>query len=1185
MKTVKKVLLYGFTLYLLFGFLILPLILKSQIIKVVSSATTAQIDIESIYFNPLIFKLKVAGLDVNTQDSKPLLNLKSIELDVDLSSLLFSALHVKNFVLENPEISLVQSRDKTFNFSTILKTESKEPSPENNSSINVPRIIVDNIAIVDGKVNYEDYTHKSKFEFSLDKLGFNLKDIDTKDFNTSDASLRFYSTLDDGGFVDFKSEVVKLKPLVVSGSLNFEASKLYTQWKYMQDSLNLEVADGKLFFYTDYHFDMNDLNSTTLYNLSLNLDDLRIKPKHKYKDVLNLDTFYIKDATVKPLEQNIHVKKIGLEDLHVKVLNDSDGKIDWLEYIKNNTPIKEKTQEQNSTIADKEDSSPWVVLVEDMTWSKVKLDFDDMSIAPHVKSSINDLNITLKNATLEGREALSYEINLIANDKFTCNSKGELKHKILNLNSYTKCRGFDIAHYRPYIDDIAKKELKVYDLKLIRAMADFDANLTLNRIDSEVIAQVESANLSLKSFALNKASTKERLVNFKSFDVNGVKLNTKEKNLNIEKTTLGNLEIKSKRLRNGTLNLDTLVVPKKAKKVKKTKAKEKEYRVKLNHFALKSAKVGFDDRTLSPSVKSKVDRINFNAYKIDSKKNSWLKYDFSARVNSKGYAKSKGSLSHTPLKQKGSFELKSISLKELTPYIQESAFVELNDGYLSIKSKTSYEKSSNSPDIKINGSLNLREIFVNDSRDNSSLISFNNVGLKSFSLEMMPNRLYIDEIGVDSLYVNAVIDEKKTINFSDLMKKKDDMSDTNTTQTKEVKEPFALKIAKVNIATGSAKFADLSLPIKFRTHIHDLNGAIYSISNNPSEVSSVDIFGEVDEYGSTKLKGSINSSNPKAYTDLNFNFKNLELNSASGYSASFAGHKIDSGKLFLDLGYKIINSELAGENSIIINNIKLGEEYKDENITSLPLGFVIALLEDSDGVIDIEMPVEGNIDKPDFKYAALIAKTFVNLITKAVTSPFRFLGSMLGMDGEELESLDFDTGEMNILPHEREKLDKIAKIMSKRPKISLSVSPRYDAKFDKLAMQREKLISLVVKKSGIKNRQEHKNAMTIDMLEDIYEDIKDDDRLDKIEDELEEKYKDEEFERVYLDTLIKECTDIQILSLEELKLLATQRAEAIKEYLVNEKSINQKRVKLFDIAKSTDSSTKSVKTKLQVEVE
>jgi hypothetical protein len=87
--------------------------------------------------------------------------------------------------------------------------------------------------------------------------------------------------------------VLGFKPFKVRGSVDFEASKLYTQWKYMQDALNLEVADGKIAFSAQYYFDLDNLEATTIDNISASIDNLRIKPKSKYKDVLNLEHFLV----------------------------------------------------------------------------------------------------------------------------------------------------------------------------------------------------------------------------------------------------------------------------------------------------------------------------------------------------------------------------------------------------------------------------------------------------------------------------------------------------------------------------------------------------------------------------------------------------------------------------------------------------------------------------------------------------------------------------------------------------------------------------------------------------------------------------------------------------------------------------------------------------------------------------
>jgi hypothetical protein len=431
------------------------------------------------------------------------------------------------------------------------------------------------------------------------------------------------------------------------------------------------------------------------------------------------------------------------------------------------------------------------------------------------------------------------------------------------------------------------------------------------------------------------------------------------------------------------------------------------------------------------------------------------------------------------------------------------------------------------------------------------------------------------------------VGKDKKMNFTSLIKQtqnKDEVlkQDDNTSK---VEDSFPIKIMKVDVSMGSAKFADLSLPIEFHTNIHDLNGVIYAISNQKDETSFIDISGEVDEYGSTKLKGSINTGDPKSYTDLDFNFRNLELNSVSGYSASFAGYEIDSGKLYLDLGYDILDSQLVGENSIIIKNIKLGKEFEDENTTSLPLGFVIALLEDSEGIIDIEMPVEGNVDEPDFKYGTLVWKTFANLIVKAVASPFKFLGSMMGMDADNLESIDFEPGLANILPPEKEKLDIIAKMMIKRPKISLSIGATYDELSDKQELKKEKLIALLLKKSGVKNKEKHENIMTVDLLEDVYNDLRDDDKLQKIKTKLKKESKGENFDRAYLNALVQECTKIQPFEDSELKALALSRARIVKSYLINKKSITSSRIKMLEISSVDEHDEKYTKTKLEVVVE
>ena len=354
-----------------------------------------------------------------------------------------------------------------------------------------------------------------------------------------------------------------------------------------------------------YYFDLDNLEATTIDNISASIDKLRIKPKNKYKDVLNLDHFLVSDVSVKPMLQDVHIKKIALDSLHVKVKRNKAKEIDWLEYIKTNFAENNSTVE--AEVESKEEAKPWNVVIDDIALEKIKVDFADSGVRPNVTTKLDDFNLYLKNVTLAGEEPLSYKMDLRLNEKFVCNSSGDIKHKVLDLKSYTKCSDFDLLRFRPYIDEVARDALSVYNVKLQRATVGFDANVSVLALEEAMQISVSDANLNLSKLAINKRSTGERLVDFSNLGVNNLILDTKAKAVNIKKTTLKSLNIRTGLYKDGKLNIDNLIVVKKSKKSKKLKSKkakssnEADNRVKLKHFALQAARVNFSDKTLNPT--------------------------------------------------------------------------------------------------------------------------------------------------------------------------------------------------------------------------------------------------------------------------------------------------------------------------------------------------------------------------------------------------------------------------------------------------------------------------------------------------------------------------------------------------------------------------------------------------------
>ncbi len=166
------------------------------------------------------------------------------------------------------------------------------------------------------------------------------------------------------------------------------------------------------------------------------------------------------------------------------------------------------------------------------------------------------------------------------------------------------------------------------------------------------------------------------------------------------------------------------------------------------------------------------------------------------------------------------------------------------------------------------------------------------------------------------------------------------------------------------------------------------------------------------------------------------------------YLGKFVGRRIDSGKLSLDLQYRINESQLQGDNQIIVDNLTLGERVESSDAMNLPLNLAIAIMEDENGIIDIGMPVSGDLNDPQFSYGHLIWKAFMNLIKKIATSPFRALGAMLGEDTEGLDSIAFDNGSYEVPPPEKEKLHALAQALGKRPQLKVVVQGGYSPESD-----------------------------------------------------------------------------------------------------------------------------------------
>jgi hypothetical protein len=205
----------------------------------------------------------------------------------------------------------------------------------------------------------------------------------------------------------------------------------------------------------------------------------------------------------------------------------------------------------------------------------------------------------------------------------------------------------------------------------------------------------------------------------------------------------------------------------------------------------------------------------------------------------------------------------------------------------------------------------------------------------------------------------------------------------------------------------------------------------------------------------------------------------MDLTTYSPYFTKFAGYRIDRGKLTLDLRYKLNKRFLEAENRIVINQLTLGEKVDGPDVTSLPVKLCIALLKDSKGDIDMDIPVSGSIDDPDFSFFPIILKAVLNLLWKIVTAPFALIGALFG-GGEDLDHVGFEPGLDSLSQVQAGKLASVARGLTERPGLHLDIRGTFSDSLDGRVLAHEALLRKVRPSgNGPWTRQEEERMLEI----------------------------------------------------------------------------------------------------------
>lgn len=447
----------------------------------------------------------------------------------------------------------------------------------------------------------------------------------------------------------------------------------------------------------------------------------------------------------------------------------------------------------------------------------------------------------------------------------------------------------------------------------------------------------------------------------------------------------------------------------------------------------------------------------------------------------KGQLEVKGQLAPAPFKADLALDLKNFDLLPLQPYVTDYVNLRLVHAAVSSKARLRLETGKDGAVAGgFKGDVSVNRLSTVDKSSANDFLSWKSLAFGGMDVNFKPFALNIDRVALDDFFARVIIDPNGRINAQDIVRKEGEEGKSLTeagaraqaaktaktakagkanekvvAQAPPAKaaEPLPpIRIGKVVLSGGRVRFTDNFIKPNYTANLKDLGGTVSRLSSDPAHDATVDLRGQVSG-APLLIAGRVHPLKQELSLDLRADVRGMELSQLSAYADKYVGYGIEKGKLTFEVAYQLENRQLKAENRLLLDQLTFGKESTNPEATRLPVQLAVALLSDRNGVIDINVPIGGSLDDPQFSLGGIILKVIGNAITKTVTAPFALIGAMFG-GGEELSMLEFEQGRAVLSPASQEKLKSLSKALTERPGLKLDITGRFDADAELEALKR-----------------------------------------------------------------------------------------------------------------------------------
>jgi hypothetical protein len=667
--------------------------------------------------------------------------------------------------------------------------------------------------------------------------------------------------------------------------------------------------------------------------------------------------------------------------------------------------------------------------------------FADASRQPAYESRFEPLDLDIRNLVTLPDESGDHTITIGAEKSAVLRWTGHQTIEPLRFSGQLDITGFPISRLWDYFG--RSQPLDIYSGSM-----DLSVPYEITRgTDKRMQANLKGVSATIRSLAARHRQENIDWVTVPELSVGGVNISWPAAKLDVEKVRLVGAHVLAKVADEGKLNWSSLLAER-----PRLVDTQSPWQLRISSADVENASVSFEDTRVEPDVKLEVAEVAIHAEGVSDKLEAPIPLTLKGRVQESGTIEASGTVAPSPLAADVKLDLRGLDLVSLRPYIQTTSAAKLASGQADLQGKVTV--SGPNSKIALTAVAALHDIEFQDS-DNARLAAWKRMQIDGITFDSEPGRARVKKITLDQPFANILIDKAGYLNLRKVT------SGGGADTSANSKMPLSLEIGVVEFRDGTAEFEDQSLLLPFHAQIHSANGTLRDVSSFAAAPATLALEGRVDKTGFVKTGGTLRLSNPLAASEVNVQFRSIEMLTLTPYFAQFAGYEVKSGVLDLDVDYVIKDRRLVGDHTLVARDLVLGSKVKDSKAPGLAVRLAIALLKDREGRINLKVPVEGTVDSPEFNYNAVFWAAVRTILGNAAKAPFRAIGGLFGRDEDDLELVEFDLGRSDLLPAEQDKLSKVAEHLGPKKDLKLTIEGRFDPEADKTALKQQKLVRLI----------------------------------------------------------------------------------------------------------------------------